>query len=123
MTTDTLLIIFRVILLLSLIICAIATAVSKRPLTSIIIYTAYSIIMSILWLLLESPDLAITEAAVGAGITGILFYLTLHRLHRIQRDHEQIQKHEQAEKQLQEQAKDKTAPEAEEGEQNREEDE
>ncbi|MBP3666354.1 MAG: DUF4040 domain-containing protein, partial [Clostridia bacterium] len=50
---------------------------------SIIIFTAYSIVMSILWLLLESPDLAITEAAVGAGITGILFYLTLHRLHRL----------------------------------------
>lgn len=40
---------------------------------AVIIYMAYSIIMSVVWLLLESPDLAITEAAVGAGITGILF--------------------------------------------------
>lgn len=84
---------FRVILLVALIVCAVATAFSKRPMTAVIIFTAYSIIMSILWLLLESPDLAITEAAVGAGITGILFYLTLHRLHRIQRDHEQIKEH------------------------------
>ena len=93
MTVDTLLIVFRVTLLVALVICAIATALSKRTLASIIIFTAYSIIMSILWLLLESPDLAITEAAVGAGITGILFYLTLHRLHRLQRDHEQIDTH------------------------------
>ena len=35
---------------------------------------------------MESPDLAITEAAVGAGITGILFFLTLHRLHLIDAD-------------------------------------
>ena len=96
-TPETLLVIFRVILLVSLIVCAIATAISKRPMTAVIIFTAYSIVMSILWLLLESPDLAITEAAVGAGITGILFYLTLHRLHRLQRDHEQIKetKHEE----------------------------
>ena len=97
MTVDTLLIVFRVTLLVALVICAIATALSKRTLASIIIFTAYSIIMSILWLLLESPDLAITEAAVGAGITGILFYLTLHRLHRLQRDHEQIDTHTSAE--------------------------
>ena len=89
-TEEILLTAFRAILLLALIICAIATAVSKRPMTAVIIFTSYSIVMSILWLLLESPDLAITEAAVGAGITGILFYLTLHRLHRIQRDHNQI---------------------------------
>lgn len=92
-TEEILLTAFRALLLLALIICAIATAVSKRPMTAVIIFTSYSIVMSILWLLLESPDLAITEAAVGAGITGILFYLTLHRLHRIQRDHDQIPDH------------------------------
>lgn len=88
--TEILMIVFRATLLVALIVCAIATAMSKRPMTAVIIFTAYSLVMSILWLLLESPDLAITEAAVGAGITGILFYLTLHRLHRLQRDHEQI---------------------------------
>lgn len=92
-TEEILLTVFRALLLLALVICAIATAVSKRPMTAVIIFTSYSIVMSILWLLLESPDLAITEAAVGAGITGILFYLTLHRLHRIQRDHDQIPDH------------------------------
>jgi uncharacterized MnhB-related membrane protein len=92
-TEEILLTAFRALLLLALVICAIATAVSKRPMTAVIIFTSYSIVMSILWLLLESPDLAITEAAVGAGITGILFYLTLHRLHRIQRDHDQIPDH------------------------------
>lgn len=32
---------------------------------------------------MESPDLAITEAAVGAGVTGILFYATLKRIDQI----------------------------------------
>ena len=30
---------------------------------------------------MESPDLAITEAAVGAGITSILFFVTLKKIH------------------------------------------
>ena len=29
---------------------------------------------------MESPDLAITEAAVGAGISGTLFLMTLKKL-------------------------------------------
>ena len=37
--------------------------------------------MAILWLLLQSPDLAITEAAVGAGVTSILFFVALKRIH------------------------------------------
>ena len=36
-------------------------------------FMSYSSVMSILWFLLESPDLAITEAAVGAGVTSLLF--------------------------------------------------
>ena len=33
-----------------------------------------------MWLLLRAPDLAITEAAVGAGITSVLFFIALRRL-------------------------------------------
>ena len=76
----------RLILLSGLVICAVATALTKNLKQAVIIYMAYSVIMSVIWILLESPDLAITEAAVGAGITGILFFLTLHRLHLIDAD-------------------------------------
>ena len=44
----------------------------------------YSTIMSIIWLFLESPDLAITEAAVGAGVTSVLFFLTLKKTHMLE---------------------------------------
>ena len=75
--------VFRILLLIGLLVCAVATALVKKPMRAVIIYMAYSIIMSVVWLLLESPDLAITEAAVGAGITGILFFLTLRRINLI----------------------------------------
>ena len=78
--------VFRLLLLAGLLVCAVATALVKKPLRAVIIYMAYSIIMSVIWILLEAPDLALTEAAVGAGITGILFFLTLRRIDRIDRD-------------------------------------
>lgn len=69
--------VFELLLMAILIITAIAVAFTKRNLTAIIIFTTYSLVMSILWILIKSPDLAITEAAVGAGITSLLFYITL----------------------------------------------
>ena len=84
--------VFRLILLLSLIVCAVATALSKRVMTAIIVFTSYSIVMAVLWLLLRAPDLAITEAAVGAGVNGVLFFLTLRKLHLIDRDYDEQEK-------------------------------
>lgn len=73
--------VFEYVLLSFLVVCAIAVALSKNLLTSIVIFMAYSVIMSIIWMILESPDLAITEAAVGAGVTSVLFYITLKKIH------------------------------------------
>lgn len=68
------------ILLGFIIICAVSVALTKDILSAVLIQMGYSTIMSVLWLVLESPDLAITEAAVGAGVTGILFFVTLKRV-------------------------------------------
>ena len=84
----------HIALLSMLIVCALAVALTRNLLTSLIVYMAYSLIMSVIWLVLESPDLAITEAAVGAGITSLLFFITLKKIHAIRgdREHEQAQK-------------------------------
>ena len=74
------------ITLIFLVVCAIATCLTRNLLASVIIFMAYSVLMSIVWMLLQSPDLAITEAAVGAGVTSILFFLTLRQLNLIDRD-------------------------------------
>lgn len=85
---------FRLVLLVGLIVCAAATALTKKPMQAVIIHMAYSVIMSVIWIMLESPDLAITEAAVGAGITSLLLFLTLRRLNLIDQD-EEHRKHEE----------------------------
>lgn len=78
--------VFQIMLLTVLIVCAIAVSFTKNLLTAIIIFMSYSIVMSILWILLESPDLAITEAAVGGGVTSVLFFVTLKKIHAIKGD-------------------------------------
>lgn len=71
------------LLVIFLVICALSVCVSKNLLVSLIIFTAYSLVMSVIWLFIESPDLAITEAAVGAGITSILFFITLVKVDKM----------------------------------------
>jgi uncharacterized MnhB-related membrane protein len=72
--------IVKLLLLLLLILCAISVNLTKSLLQAAIIFMAYSSVMCLVWILLESPDLAITEAAVGAGVSGILFLVTLRKL-------------------------------------------
>lgn len=80
---------FQCLLLAFLVMCAISVSFSKKLLNSILIFMSYSLVMSIVWICLESPDLAITEAAVGAGVTSVLFFVTLKKIHAIRQDKEE----------------------------------
>lgn len=75
---------FRYALLILLVVCALAACLSRKLLTSIIIFMSYSLVMSVIWVMLESPDLAITEAAVGAGVSSVLFFVTLKKIQAVQ---------------------------------------
>lgn len=74
---------FELLLLAFLVFCAIGTVCTKNLLASVVVFMGFSSIMAVIWLLLQSPDLAITQAAVGAGIDTILFVVTLKRIHAL----------------------------------------
>lgn len=82
------------LLVLFLILCAVSAGFTKNLLVSIIIFMSYSLIMSIIWMFLQAPDLAITEAAVGAGVTSVLFFATLRRINAIAKQDRKEEKHE-----------------------------
>ena len=82
---------FRILLLVFLVLCALFVTFSKNLLVSVVIFMSYSLVMSIVWVLLESPDLAITEAAVGAGVTSVLFFITLKRISAMGKEHADAQ--------------------------------
>lgn len=73
-------IVFVGILCVLLVLCAISVALTKNLLATTLVYMSFSLIMCILWLVLESPDLAITEAAVGAGVTTLLFFSAFKKI-------------------------------------------
>ena len=63
-----------------LIVCAVAVSISGNLLNSVIIFMVYSLVMAVIWILLRAPNLAIMEAAVGAGVTSVLFFLALRKI-------------------------------------------
>jgi len=75
--------IFKTVLLVLLAVAAVAVLVMKDSVTTVVVFMSYSSLMAIVWVLLEAPDLAITEAAVGAGVTSVLFFLTLKKIRQI----------------------------------------
>ena len=67
-----------------LIVCAVAVSISGNLLNSVIIFMVYSLVMAVIWILLRAPNLAIMEAAVGAGVTSVLFFLALRKIRDIE---------------------------------------
>ncbi|SDY47366.1 hydrogenase subunit MbhD domain-containing protein [Tindallia californiensis] len=75
----------NVILIIFLIACAIAVEKTRDLLSAVIIFASYSLIMAVLWLFLRSPDVAMTEAAIGAGVTTIMFIAVISRTRRMEK--------------------------------------
>lgn len=78
----TFLTIFLVFLLIA---CALMVERTKDLLSAIVIFAAFSLVLSVLWLILQAPDVALTEAAVGAGITTVVMLAVLAKTERYER--------------------------------------
>ena len=76
---------FLLLLLGLLLLCGLSAVLTRNLLVCLIIFMAYSVIMSVVWAMLQAPDLAITEAAVGVGISGILLFVTLKKLQTLRK--------------------------------------
>ena len=75
--------ILNVILLAVIVICAVAVSLTRDLLSAVIIFMIQGLAMSVVWIMLQAPDLAITEAAVGAGISSILMVAALKKIRAI----------------------------------------
>ncbi len=67
---------------LFLVACAVIVAHIKDLIAAAIVWGAYSLTMALLWQQLNAPDVAITEAAIGAGVTTLLLFATISRTRR-----------------------------------------
>ena len=62
-----------VVLLMLILSIAAITATARDVLVATVLFGAYSLGLAILWVVFRAPDVALTEAAVGAGVTTALF--------------------------------------------------
>ena len=69
-------------LVVFILMAAVATALFRDVLSAIVVFGAYSLGMAILYTFLLAPDVAMTEAAIGAGVTTLLLLLTIARTTR-----------------------------------------
>ncbi len=75
-------IILAVILSLVMLLMAVMALVVRRVRTAVLASGILSLIASILYLLLAAPDVAMTEAAIGSGLTTIIFFYVLNKIRR-----------------------------------------
>lgn len=74
--------IIDIVLLFFLVVLAVAAVRMKDLLSATVVLGAYSLIMAVIWVILNAVDVAFTEASVGAGITTVLLLAALSRTRR-----------------------------------------
>jgi uncharacterized MnhB-related membrane protein len=70
------------ILLFLVVVIAIAAITLKDLLSAVILLGAYSFLMALIWVELQSVDVGFTEAAVGAGATTAFLIAAISRTTR-----------------------------------------
>jgi len=76
--------ILLIVLTIILIAAALNTVRSKDLVAAVISGSVVSLIASIYFYLLQAPDVALTEAAIGVGLSTIIFIITIRRTGRME---------------------------------------
>lgn len=72
---------WNIVLLLILMVASLAMYFIKDLMHAVIVYGAYTVTMALIWLQMNTPDLAITEAAAGICTT-VLMMVVIFRTNR-----------------------------------------
>lgn len=60
------------LLVLALVVTAVAALWSRNLFRAVVVFIAFGVLMAVAWVRLHAPDIALAEAAIGAGLTGVL---------------------------------------------------
>src|SRR5208337_3802481 len=59
------------------------TIAAREVFSAVVGYVAYGLLLAIVWVRLYAPDVALMEAAIGSGVTGVLLVAASTRLGRL----------------------------------------
>ena len=77
---STWIIVLNALILIGLIVSAILASMSEKLLSAVIALSVTGLFAAAEFLLLHAPDVAISEAAVGAALAPMIFIVTLRKL-------------------------------------------
>jgi uncharacterized MnhB-related membrane protein len=72
----------NILLLLFLIICSVGVAYIRDLLSAVILFSAFGLVMAIIWQQLSAPDVAMVEAALGTGVASLLMIAAISKTKR-----------------------------------------
>lgn len=75
--------IFITVLGTIMIMAAFIAIYQKNLLSAIVAAGVISLLASVIYILLAAPDVAMTEAAIGSGLTTIVFLYTLNKIKKM----------------------------------------
>jgi uncharacterized MnhB-related membrane protein len=61
----------------TLCVTALLALTSGELFRAVVMFIVFGLMMALVWVRLEAPDIALAEAAIGAGLTGVLLLDTL----------------------------------------------
>ena len=73
------LLVFDALLLLSIVGLAWASLATTDVRRGVILFMAFGLVLAVAWGRLLAPDVALAEAAIGAGLSGALLLAAAHR--------------------------------------------
>ena len=76
---------FMIFLLVLMLILAVYVVEAKDLLAAVIASGFVSLVASIVYLYLQAPDVAMTEAAIGAGLTTLIFIIAIRKTERYEK--------------------------------------
>lgn len=77
---------FDLLLSVTLIGLAAAALTSREPRRAVVLFIAFGLLLALVWARLRAPDVALAEAAIGAGLAGALMLAAARRAARPRAD-------------------------------------
>ena len=74
--------IFDIVLVLSMVWIAWSLLGTEDVFKAVVLFISFGLLMALAWVRMRAPDVALAEAALGAGLTGPLFLSALRRMNR-----------------------------------------
>lgn len=72
---------------LAILLMALIAVYNKKLIVAIVAAGVVSLFASVMYLLLSAPDVVMTEAAIGSGLSTIIFFYVVNKIRKNRKDH------------------------------------